>query len=238
MTVSTTPSEPARRSSSWVRRLSPWPSVVGALTPAMDAYDQLVVFRRISTASSRADPSVLTGRQVYDPIPGVLPFNYPPFGAVAMVPLALVGLGTAEVLWTLLSLAAYAVLVIVIGRRLSLGVAVIITVAVRRPGARTARSPPCAGSSQPRTCRACRPRSLRRPRAVSRDPGGRRRGGETDPSGVRRVLPPQTGLGGCRAIVRHLCRDHRPWMVGGTPPPRLATGWRTSTRRRGSARTR
>lgn len=74
--------------------------------------------------------SVLTSRQVYDPIPGVLPFNYPPFGAVVMSPLALVGLGTAELLWTLLSLAAYAVLAIVIGRRLGLGGAVTATVAV------------------------------------------------------------------------------------------------------------
>src|SRR6478672_3257417 len=74
--------------------------------------------------------SVVTGRQVYDPIPGVLPFNYPPFGAVVMVPLALVGLGTAELLWTLLSLAAYAVLMIVIGRRLGLSVAVTAAVAV------------------------------------------------------------------------------------------------------------
>ncbi|MEP6648383.1 MAG: glycosyltransferase 87 family protein [Lapillicoccus sp.] len=64
--------------------------------------------------------SVLSGRQVYDAIPGVLPFNYPPFGAVVMAPLALVGLGAAETLWTLLSLAAYGVLVVVVARRLRL----------------------------------------------------------------------------------------------------------------------
>ncbi len=64
--------------------------------------------------------SVLTRRQIYDEIPGVLPFNYPPFGAVVMVPLALVGLGAAETVWTLLSLLAYGVLLVVIARRLRL----------------------------------------------------------------------------------------------------------------------
>ena len=64
--------------------------------------------------------SVLTGRQVYDEIPEVLPFNYPPFGAVVMVPMALVGSAAAETIWTLLSLVAYGVVVVVIGRRLRL----------------------------------------------------------------------------------------------------------------------
>ena len=73
--------------------------------------------------------SVLTGRQVYDPIPGVLPFNYPPFGAVVMVPLARVGLGRPCSPGHCLP-GRVRGFVIVIGRRLGFSVAVTAAVAV------------------------------------------------------------------------------------------------------------
>ncbi len=52
--------------------------------------------------------SVMDGSDVYAARPGVLPFNYPPFAAVAFVPLALVGLPVAKVLFTAATLGAYA----------------------------------------------------------------------------------------------------------------------------------
>jgi alpha-1,2-mannosyltransferase len=61
--------------------------------------------------------SILLGRDVYAGIPGVMPFNYPPFGAVVMVPLALLGLPLAFAASTLLSLVAYVGIVVVVTRR-------------------------------------------------------------------------------------------------------------------------
>ncbi|MDQ6836763.1 MAG: glycosyltransferase 87 family protein [Actinomycetota bacterium] len=69
--------------------------------------------------------SVLQGQQIYDPIPGVLPFNYPPFGAVVMVPLGAVGLPLAAWLLTLVSLVGYVLVGALVARRL--GVADMVT---------------------------------------------------------------------------------------------------------------
>ena len=60
--------------------------------------------------------SVLIGRDIYADIPGVLRFNYPPFGAVVMIPLALMGLPLAFPLLTALSIGGYAVIVVAVAR--------------------------------------------------------------------------------------------------------------------------
>lgn len=62
--------------------------------------------------------SVLQGIDVYDPKPGVLAFNYPPFAAVTFVPLALVGLSTSKILFTLMTLVGYVVSLIAVQRAL------------------------------------------------------------------------------------------------------------------------
>ena len=53
--------------------------------------------------------SVLDGRDIYAPRPGVLAFNYPPFAAVTFVPLALIGLSASKVVFTAATLIAYGV---------------------------------------------------------------------------------------------------------------------------------
>jgi alpha-1,2-mannosyltransferase len=60
--------------------------------------------------------SILLGRDVYADIPGVMPFNYPPFGAVVMVPLALLGMPVAFPVLTALSLLSYAVIVVAVAK--------------------------------------------------------------------------------------------------------------------------
>ena len=55
--------------------------------------------------------SVLDGGDVYGVYPGVLPFNYPPFGAIACVPLGLLGLAASKIAMTVLSGASYLVIV-------------------------------------------------------------------------------------------------------------------------------
>ena len=56
------------------------------------------------------------GGNIYAPHPGVLPFNYPPFGAVVFVPLAVLGLGGAKVAMTVASLAAFIITIAVAAR--------------------------------------------------------------------------------------------------------------------------
>lgn len=60
--------------------------------------------------------SVLDGVDVYAPRPGVLAFNYPPFAAVAFVPLAVIGLSASKVAFTAGTLIAYAVCLIAVRR--------------------------------------------------------------------------------------------------------------------------
>lgn len=55
--------------------------------------------------------SVLDHTDVYGVYPGVLAFNYPPFGAIACVPLGLLGLATSKIAMTSLSVASYVVMV-------------------------------------------------------------------------------------------------------------------------------
>ena len=62
--------------------------------------------------------SVLDGVDVYAPRPGVLAFNYPPFAAVAFVPLAVIGLSASKVAFTAATLLAYAVCLIAVRRAL------------------------------------------------------------------------------------------------------------------------
>jgi alpha-1,2-mannosyltransferase len=60
--------------------------------------------------------SILLGREIYADIPGVMPFNYPPFGAVVMVPLAMAGMPLAFPVMTALSLVSYVVIVVAVAR--------------------------------------------------------------------------------------------------------------------------
>ena len=60
--------------------------------------------------------SILLGRDVYADIPGVMPFNYPPFGAVVMVPFALLGMPVAFPVLTALSVLSYAVIVVAVAK--------------------------------------------------------------------------------------------------------------------------
>jgi alpha-1,2-mannosyltransferase len=60
--------------------------------------------------------SILLGREIYAEIPGVMPFNYPPFGAVVMVPLALLGMPVAFPVLTALSVLSYAVIVVAVAK--------------------------------------------------------------------------------------------------------------------------
>lgn len=53
--------------------------------------------------------TMLAGGDIYAQHPGVLPFNYPPFGAAVFVPLAAMGLSGAKVAITVVSLAGFAV---------------------------------------------------------------------------------------------------------------------------------
>ncbi|WP_157623459.1 glycosyltransferase 87 family protein [Terrabacter sp. Root85] len=62
--------------------------------------------------------SVLEGVDVYAPRPGVLAFNYPPFAAVAFVPLGIVGLSVSKVVFTMATLVAYVVSLVAIRRAL------------------------------------------------------------------------------------------------------------------------
>jgi len=55
--------------------------------------------------------SVLDGTDIYGVYAGILPFNYPPFGALACIPLGLLGVGASTWLMTALSLASYIVIV-------------------------------------------------------------------------------------------------------------------------------
>ncbi len=59
----------------------------------------------------QAGRSVVHGTDIYGVYPGVLAFNYPPFGAVVCVPFGLLGVVGATWLMTLLSLASYIVIV-------------------------------------------------------------------------------------------------------------------------------
>lgn len=54
--------------------------------------------------------SVLHETDVYGAYPGILPFNYPPFGAIACVPLGLLGLAASKIVMTALSVASYVVI--------------------------------------------------------------------------------------------------------------------------------
>jgi alpha-1,2-mannosyltransferase len=60
--------------------------------------------------------SVLEGGDVYGSHPGVLAFNYPPFGAVVFVPLAVIGLSAAKAVISVASLFSYAVIVSISAR--------------------------------------------------------------------------------------------------------------------------
>ncbi len=62
--------------------------------------------------------SVLDGVDVYASRPGVLAFNYPPFAAAAFVPLGLLGLPAAKVVFTAATLIVYVVSLVAIRRAL------------------------------------------------------------------------------------------------------------------------
>ncbi|GAA2490438.1 glycosyltransferase 87 family protein [Terrabacter carboxydivorans] len=62
--------------------------------------------------------SVIDGVDIYAPRPGVLAFNYPPFAAVAFVPLGLVGLTASKIAFTVATLVAYLVSLVAIRRAL------------------------------------------------------------------------------------------------------------------------
>ncbi|WP_020145237.1 glycosyltransferase 87 family protein [Terracoccus sp. 273MFTsu3.1] len=62
--------------------------------------------------------SVLDGVDIYAPRPGVLAFNYPPFAAVAFVPLAIIGLSASKVAFTAATLIAYVLSLVAIRRAL------------------------------------------------------------------------------------------------------------------------
>jgi alpha-1,2-mannosyltransferase len=59
----------------------------------------------------QAGRSVVAGTDIYGAYPGILAFNYPPFGAVACVPLGLLGLVGSTWLMTGLSVASYLVII-------------------------------------------------------------------------------------------------------------------------------
>ncbi|WP_235506817.1 glycosyltransferase 87 family protein [Terrabacter sp. Root181] len=58
--------------------------------------------------------SVLDGVDIYASRPGVLAFNYPPFAAVAFVPLAAIGLSASKIAFTAATLIAYSVCLIAV----------------------------------------------------------------------------------------------------------------------------
>jgi alpha-1,2-mannosyltransferase len=68
----------------------------------------------------RGAQALVTRAPIYTQQPGVLPFTYPPFAAVAFTPLHLLSSVSARWVFTLGSLASYLVAVGVVGRRLRL----------------------------------------------------------------------------------------------------------------------
>lgn len=68
----------------------------------------------------RGAGELLNGQPLYAVHPGELPFTYPPFPAILFVPLYFFGLIPAAILFTLVSLACYAVFAVVCARSLGL----------------------------------------------------------------------------------------------------------------------
>ena len=103
MTVTTTPSSPARFAGS--RRIV-IAVLACALVVALGAWIASLFGGLIDLRVYRMGGSVLLhGESLYDahlPVSG-LPFTYPPFAAIAMVPLAAVPWGVAVVVWTTIS---------------------------------------------------------------------------------------------------------------------------------------
>ena len=64
--------------------------------------------------------TLAAGRSIYELAPGQYPFTYPPFAAVLMLPLGLVGRAVAITAMAMLSLAAFAVICVIIFRSLQI----------------------------------------------------------------------------------------------------------------------
>lgn len=107
-------------------------SVRGRFTPIQLMAVAIVVLallsRRSTTFWTFIDLSVyrdgaaqlLEDHSVYDVPAGLLGFTYPPFAALVFVPIQVIGEYPADVLMTLLSVAAYAVVAVVLGRQMRL----------------------------------------------------------------------------------------------------------------------
>jgi alpha-1,2-mannosyltransferase len=82
------------------------------LLPAWSQLD-LDVYRRGAAA-------LAAGRPIYDLVPGEYPFTYPPFAAILMLPLGLLGRAGAIAAMAILSLAAFALVCVITFRRLQI----------------------------------------------------------------------------------------------------------------------
>ena len=156
-------------------------AVVGALH---GGFTDLFVYRYGGRA-------VLDGLPLYesdDPVTG-LPFTYPPFAAVAMVPLALLPAWLAAALWTGASVGALAAVVVVVRRALGRPapgwLVALVTARRARPGAGVAEPHVRTGQPVPDAGGAGRPAPTGT--ALVRRAGGHRGGREADPARVRRA---------------------------------------------------
>ena len=186
--------------------------------------------------------AVLDGLPLYesgDPVTG-LPFTYPPFAAVVMVPLALLPAWLAAALWTGASVGALAAVVVVVRRALGRPapgwLVALVTARCARPGAGVAEPHVRAGQPVPDAGGAGRPAPAGT--ALVGRAGGHRGGREADPARVRRAAGAgRTSCGGGTGGAG-LRRHRRGRVRGGAGLVGDVLDRRPASTRAGSARRR